>query len=351
MKSRLLTLAMIAALTLTAATLVWTKTAWTKADKVATAEAMTAAAEDYVALLSDEQKALSILPFESPKRVAWHFIPMETRKGLRVRDMSEPQRKAAHRLLSTSLSKLGYDKAVKIMELEQVLAILENDTQNKKRDPLKYYFTVFGEPKDGGKWGLSVEGHHLSFNFVVDNGQVVGSTPQFMASNPTTLKKDFTQLAKNGLTVLDDEERLAFELVNALSAEQKQAALIADKAPAEIRAAGEAQPPQTKPEGVAASQLNESQKETLQKLIEVYVAAMPSDVAAQRRKEIAAAGFDKVHFAWAGALKPGVGHYYRVQGPTFLIEFVNTQPDGAGNPASHIHCVWRDPRGDFGIAL
>lgn len=326
-------------------------TAFSKVEKAPSGTVMSAAAAAYLATLSDEQKKIGVLEFDTPQRFAWHFIPLETRKGLKVRDMSDAQRKAAHQLLATSLSELGYAKATQIMQLEEVLAQLEGDKEHVKRDPLKYYFTLFGEPKADGRWGLSVEGHHLSFNYVVDKGQVVASTPQFMATNPSVVQKDYEGYAKKGTEVLAKEEDLGFALVNALTYDQQKAALIADKAPADIRGAAEPQAPQTKPEGISASALNKEQKATLQALIEEYIAAMPADVAQIRRNEIEKAGFDVIHFAWAGATKPGIGHYYRVQGPTFLIEFVNVQPDAAGNPASHIHCVWRDPRGDFGVAV
>jgi hypothetical protein len=58
------------------------------------------------------------------------------------------------------------------------------------------------------------------------------------------------------------------------------------------------------------------------------------------------AGVDNVAFAWAGEIERGRKHYYRVQGPTFLIEYDNTQNDG-----NHIHSVWRDFNGDFGQDL
>lgn len=326
--------------------------AYTNFAKPSSGEVMTKAAQAYLATLDKAEREKSQLDFDTPKRTDWHFIPIPERKGLKVRDMSEEQRTAAHSLLKTSLSELGYSKATKIMQLEEVLSQLEGDTEHKRRDPLKYYFTVFGEPGADSRWGLSVEGHHLSFNFVVDKNEVVASTPQFMAANPTTVAKtyDTTPLLKKGEQVLAAEEQLGFDLVNSLSEKQRKQAVIAETAPKEIRAAGEAQPPQEKPVGLSVQQLNEKQEEILEKLIAEYINAMPADVAAQRRKEIADSN-SKVYFAWAGATKPGIGHYYRVQGPTFLIEFVNTQPDAAGNPASHIHCVWRDPRGDFGIEI
>ena len=326
--------------------------AYTNFAKQTSGERMTAAAQAYLATLSDEERAKSQMDFDTPKRVDWHFIPIPERKGLKIREMNEKQRAAAHALLKTSLSELGYAKATKIMQLEEVLAQLEGDKEHKKRDPLKYYFTVFGDPQADARWGLSVEGHHLSFNYVVDKNEVVASTPQFMAANPTKVAKsyDTTPLLKEGEQVLSAEEQLGFELINSFDERLREAAIIADKAPREIRAAGEAQPPQEKPVGVSVGRLNQKQEEMLEKLIDEYVSAMPADVAAQRRKEIANNN-SKVYFAWAGATKPGIGHYYRIEGPTFLIEFVNTQPDAAGNPASHIHCIWRDPRGDFGIEI
>jgi hypothetical protein len=156
---------------------------------------------------------------------------------------------------------------------------------------------------------------------------------------------------KVGTRVLADEELVAFSLINALNNEQKSQAMIAEKAPAEIRAAGEPQPPTDAPAGIAAGELNETQTKLLKKLIGAYANAMSAPVARERMDKIEAAGADKVHFAWAGATEPGIGHYYRVQGPTFLIEFVNTQPDAAGNPANHIHCVWRDMDGDFALPI
>ena len=82
-----------------------------------------------------------------------------------------------------------------------------------------------------------------------------------------------------------------------------------------------------------------------------YLESMPAAVVADRTQAIENSDTGNIRFAWAGALEPGIGHYYRIQGDTFLIEFVNTQPDAAGNPASHIHCVWRDMRGDFALPI
>lgn len=312
---------------------------------------MTTAGAEFVKLLTPAQREITVLPYDAPGRVDWHFIPKDYRKGLQLKEMTEEQRLAAHHLLRSALSQVGYSKATRIMHLENLLHELEAGRGRNIRDPLRYYFTLFGEPASRGRWGLSVEGHHLSLNFVIEEGRVISSTPQFFATNPTVVKTANSSQVPVGTRVLAQEELLAFELVNRLSAEQLQVALIAKEAPPEIRDAGSPQPPQAPPVGIAYSALDAKQKSLIEQLIHEYCAAMPQEIAEARLEEIDAAGWDGIHFAWAGAREEGIGHYYRVQGPTFLIEFVNNQPDSAGNPANHIHCVWRDMRGDFALPL
>lgn len=312
---------------------------------------MADAAEAFLKSLSDEQRATASMPLDAPERTDWHFIPKATRKGLQVRDMKEEQRKLAHALLQSSLSKVGYGKATKIMELENFLKELEKGkTGTPLRDSERYYFTVFGKPSDEAKWALSIEGHHMSLNFVVDKGNVTSFAPLALCANPATVMSDVIPSIKKGMRLLASEEQLAFDLLDSLSDEQKKQAVIAEKPLMEVRAPGEPQPPQADAEGIAAKDLNEQQRGQLKQLVMSYLTNVPEDVVDQRLKTIEA-GWDSVHFAWAGAQKPGVGHYYKVQGETFLIEFVNTQPDAAGNIANHIHCVWRNMDGDFGIPL
>lgn len=307
-------------------------------------------AETYLASLDAEQRENSVLPYDSPKRVGWHFIPKDNRKGLKIGDMNDAQRTSALRLLRAALSEAGYSKATRIMKLEQVLAILEGDGRRWARDPDKYFLTIFGQPSNTESWGMSFEGHHLSLNFVCRGGKIVDSTPQFMGANPATIMTgvEGATLSK-GTRVLRDEEQLAFDLVNSLEAQQAERAMIAEEAFDEIRFAGEAQVAVGKPEGIAYSALNPDQQELLKQLVHTYTNAVPEEVAKRRRELIQSNGWNDVHFAWAGANKPGVGHYYRIRGQAFLIEFVNTQPDAAGNPANHIHAVFRDLEGDFDL--
>jgi hypothetical protein len=312
---------------------------------------MTRAAEAFLASLTAEQRVQATMEYDDPKRLDWHFIPKPERKGLQIKHMNEEQRKAAHALLASGVSQLGYDKAVTIMSLEAILQELEKARKDGPiRDAERYYFTVFGTPHAHGKWGWSVEGHHLSLNFAVSDGTAVAHTPAFFGANPALVHKEVGSSPKKGTRTLVHEEALAFELFNSLDEQQRKTALIAEKAPMDLRGAGEPQAPGGAPEGLAADKLTPEQTKTLRSLISAYTDNMAKELAEQRWAEIEEHGFGKIHFAWAGADKPGIGHYYRIQGVTFLVEFVNTQPDAEGNPANHIHCVWRSLKGDFGIA-
>jgi len=304
------------------------------------------AAGAWIATLDDAQRARGMRPFADNARTDWHFVPKPARKGVQLRDMTPVQEEAALGLLRSMLSEAGYGKSLAIMSLEEILRRLEGTKAKNIRDPKRYFFTVFGTPAETGTWSVSIEGHHLSFNVLVRDGAIVDSTPQFMGANPAEVKTTFDGLPDRGQRVLHDEETIAFELVQSLDAAQRSRAVTAE-APKEIRAAGEPEPPQEPAMGIAWTGLTADQQAILRRLIEAYCNWMTDDVADERLRLIEEAGWEAIRFSWFGALEPGIGHAYRVTGPTFLVEFVNVQPDAEGNPANHIHCVWRDMTGDF----
>ncbi len=301
--------------------------------------------------LDDAQRTKALVAYGSGDRTTWNFIPLETRKGLPLMEMNVAQQTAALRAVRAALSDAGYEKSSKIMQNESMLRILEGPGSEAKRNPEKYYMTIYGSPADAGTWGMSFEGHHLSLNFVCRDGVVVDSTPQFFAANPATLLSDVTGPLPKGTRILRDEEEIAFELVNKMQQSDRQQAVIDDKSPAEIRFASLPQPELAAAEGVRMSDLDRESQQRLNKLIDVYAKAVPAEVADERLRIIQADGPAEIYFAWAGATKPGIGHYYRIQGKSFLIEFVNTQPDAEGNPANHIHAVYRDLTGDFDLPI
>ena len=257
-----------------------------------TADQISMAAQEFVSKLDDADRKVALYPVDSPKLVGWHFIPKDERKGLEMNAMSETQRVAAHALLKSVLSQVGYSKATQIMQLESLLKELQdkNGGRGPIRDPLRYYFTLFGDPGTPERWALSVEGHHLSLNFVVEGDKVVSSTPQFFATNPATVKSENDADFPLGTRILRKEETLAFELVNTLSKRQREVAILSDTAPREIRAAGEPQPPADENVGIAWGDLSKQQRRLLKRLIESYVKAMPASVAQERMNGLAYEG-------------------------------------------------------------
>jgi len=300
------------------------------------ASVMSEAANRFLASLTPEQRAQATFQFDDAERVNWHFIPKE-RKGLPLLDMASHQKQLATALLSAGLSQQGFMKAVTIMSLDDVLKIMEKDN-GQRRNPEKYYFSIFGTPSDQGTWGYRVEGHHLSQNYTVLNGRVLDA-PSFFGSNPAEVK----QGPRAGLRTLFQEDDMGLAMIAVLDAEQKKAAIVDQTAYKDIitfnnrTAALSGQP-----SGLLASKMNAKQFDALMALMEVYARNVPDQLAEAREEQIKQAA-KNIYFAWAGGINKGDPHYYRVQAASFLIEFDMTQDN-----ANHIHSVWRDAKNDFG---
>jgi hypothetical protein len=301
--------------------------------------AMVTAARAFLDSLSPELKQKAQFALDADERMNWFYTPV-ARKGLPLREMNETQRAAAMNLLRAGLSEKGYSKAETIRALEDVLVELGGNP--KVRDKGLYYFTIFGEPGPKSTWGWRYEGHHLSQNWTIVNGNAMATTPHFFGANPAEVR----QGSRKGTRAIAVEEDLAFELLRSLDATQQKAAILDPKAPNDILTTNTREAAIQEDRGVPYAQMNAAQKALLMKLIEANTDAQPEAVARERLANLRAAGLDTIKFAWMGATEKGQGHYYRVQGPTFLIEFDNTQ-----NDANHIHLVWRDFKGDWGRDL
>jgi len=301
---------------------------------------MVQAADHWLSALTPEQKARATFELKEDERLNWHFIPRD-RKGLSVKEMTPAQRHLAQALLASALSQRGFIKAATIMSLESILKDIEQGT-GPVRDPEFYYFSVFGKPTTTGNWGWRVEGHHLSLNFTLTGGRAVSVTPSFLGSNPGEVRSG----PRQGLRVLAAEEDLARQLVKSLDASQSSIAILSNTAPKDVITSADRKARELTPPGLVAAKMAESQRGLLERVILEYVGRYRGELAAQDIEKIRRAGLDKVSFAWAGGTEPGQGHYYRIQGPTFLLEYNNTQ-----NDANHIHAVWRDFNGDFGEDL
>lgn len=305
----------------------------------AAAPEMQAAAEKFLGGLSADQAKQATFPLTDAERENWNFVPI-ARKGLPLKEMTAAQRELALGLLRTGLGHAGMLRAEAIMSMELVLKELENGAD--RRDPTRYFVTIFGTPSAEKSWGWRFEGHHLSFNFTLVNGTHVFFAPAFIGSNPGEVRNG----PRKGERVLGEEDDLGRAFVKSLDEAQRKNAVFDAKAPGEIITVNRPRVEPLSPAGIPAAKLNPEQREKLLGLLKLYLARWRPEIAEEALAKITAAGLDQISFAWAGGLERDEPNYYRVQSPTFLIEFDNTQ-----NNANHIHTVFRDFQGDFGHDL
>lgn len=302
--------------------------------------AMAGAAIALLAALSGDGRRRAVFAFDDKERFDWHYVPRR-REGLPFKDMSLAARTAAHELMKASLSGAGYDKATNVIRLEGVLRRIET-FGGLLRDPENYSVSVFGTPGPGAPWGWRLEGHHLSLNFTIIPGQPIAVTPAFLGANPAEVRSG----ALRGLRTLAREQDLGHALALGMNDAQRRRMIIAAQSLGDIVTGPGRGEALTSPAGVPAADFGSAQRELLVRLVQEYAQNMRAELADAELRGVRDAGIERLHFAWAGPTDPGKAHYYRIHGPTVLIEFDNTQ-----NDANHIHAVYRDPRRDFGADL
>jgi len=311
-------------------------------------ESMVSAGQQFVESLTAEQRQQATFPFDSDERYKWNFIPDEMfpRNGLPLEAMTAAQRQRAQGLLKAGLSQKGYMTYSAIMELETVLKGLEKESGDNgrrfRRDPLAYRFSIFGTPAPDAIWGWRVDGHHVSLHFTVVKGRLVSSTPTFAGVNPAEVRSG----KQKGTRILAEQEDTARELLMSLTPDQQKVAIFTADAPEDIVTRNKDKVDPLKPVGLQSQKMEPEQRLKLMNVVRSYASLMADDIAKERVGRIWSAGIENIYFGWAGGIEPGQKHYYRIQGPTFLIEFDNSQ-----NDANHIHSVWRDFNGDFGRDL
>jgi Protein of unknown function (DUF3500) len=300
------------------------------------AQRMAEAATRLLESLGSDQRACASFPFAGNERYQWAYTP-GPRNGLQLKAMTPAQRSAALRLFDAGLSARGAATAQQIIALEAILRETERIEQRlsgEDRDPELYYFTVFGTPGGSAPWGWRVDGHHLALNFAVVGGELVSPTPLFFGANPAEVHHG----PERGLRILAAEEDLARALLGSLEPEQKSLAIVDPVAPADILTKNyRLADPTAVPHGIAYAGLSGEQRGHLVSVVRHYIERTADEVSAHVWVRIERAGLEQLTFAWAGSEERGQAHYYAVKGPTFLIEYDNTQ-----NNANHIHSVWRD---------
>ena len=311
-------------------------------DSSEAAKRMAEAATTFLASLTAQQRTRVVYPVESEERFNWHYIP-RARQGIPFNEKEGSQQKLAHRLIATGLSASGYSTALAIMSLETILKQLEGPSRRFERDPDLYYVTLFGSPGDTSLWGWRFEGHHISLNFLLLSGRQIAFAPTFFGANPAQVPQGYP-LA--GFRALPAEEDLARHLLTSFSSTQRRNGVIDGEAPPDILTRAEAHVNVGEPAGIPASEMTEAQARILWDLILTYGNRMPDELAHRQMEQIEKDGKKYIRFAWAGSEEEGQPHYYRLHGPSFLVEYDNTQDN-----ANHIHSVWRDLRNDWGEDL
>jgi hypothetical protein len=303
-------------------------------------DAMTQLALAVLESFTPKQRRQAMYPIEAHERRDWHFVPRQ-RPGVTLGDMQPTQQERVWTLLRVGLSQQGVQKTRDVISTEAILGELSGNPGY--RDASNYALVFFGDPASGQPWGWRFEGHHLSLTFTIVPGQGVAVTPAFLGAHPATVPESHAQA---GFKALGTEEAEGFRLLNSLSEAQKSTVLIASKSPGDILSGPGREASLTQPAGLAFAAMTATQRQQAMTLIETYVRNAHPDVAQTELDKLTVAGIDAIHFAWAGSQTPGRPHYYRVYGPTLLIEYDNTQ-----NGANHVHSVWHNPGNSFGQDL
>jgi hypothetical protein len=330
------------------------------------AAAVTEQALAFLDDLDESQQAQASFDLrDTDERTNWAYFPRQ-HKGVPLLGMSPKQQKSAHALVTASLSLPAYARACSIMALESVLNLLEERRLDAARDPGRYFFSIFGSPREDA-WGWRLEGHHVCLNYTIMGGEIVSATPLFLGANPATVFHRDTPV----LRPCAEEEDSARAFLEMLDAGQRDTAIVCETAPPDFvmmnapvvpedclpsDLVGALQPrpnlmtdeekhavrfSRAEPLGLPASALTPTQLKVLADLIDVYIHRLPEPLASSETERI---DVRDVYFAWAGVVERRKGHYYRLQSPNFLVEYDCTQDD-----ANHVHTVWRDMQRDFGL--
>lgn len=298
------------------------------------------AARGFLDGLPPEQRGKATRPLEHADRTTWAYVPGRY-PGVEFGDLDAAGKQRLDTLLRTLLSPQGLGKTLAIVELENLLRTMESrgGRDASHRDPARYTLLVCGEPSADGAFAVRMQGHHVSLHFTFFAGWLVSSTPHFLGSNPHEQREG----PHRGQRVLAAEEDRGRALLLALDATQRATAVVAAKAPPDVLlgpAAGFSALDAA--QGLAAAAMTDAQRRQLWELVELVARNLRGEFAEAELQRLAPQ-LPELRFVWAGGSERGQGHYWRVQGRTFAIEYDNTQ-----NDANHVHVVWRDRERDFG---
>jgi hypothetical protein len=305
-------------------------------------EKIAAAAKTFLATLDDAQRAKVVFDFkDAAQRKRWSNFPtgIFQRAGLKLGDLSQPQRDAAMALLAAALSPQGYAKVLQIMEGDEVLKKHDGGGGRLLFGHDLYYISFLGQPSATLPWMIQFGGHHLALNITLVGGQHT-LTPSHTAAQPARYEIE-------GKTVrpLGRENDKAFALINALDDAQRKHAILGSQFHDLVLGPG--RDGQTiQPEGIKGSALTDQQREMLLDLANEWVGILHETAATEKMAELKK-NIAETWFAWSGPTEKGSAAYFRIQGPTVVIEYAPQRM--GGDATQHIHTIYRDPTNDYGV--
>ncbi|MBM3729128.1 MAG: DUF3500 domain-containing protein [Acidobacteria bacterium] len=305
------------------------------------------------AAVSEEHRKKLQFEFEDAERKDWSNLPdgMYPRKGLSLGQMNDGGRSAAHQLLRASLSSQGYLKAAAIIRRDDYLLRTAGPAIGGR--PITeffgaghYYLGLFGDPGPEARWGWQFDGHHLALNFTVVKGVVTG-TPALWGAEPDQIPTG----DEAGWRVFGAEREKGFAVMNSLNEKQKAKALLSATLPAGIFTGPKRDKALQRIEGLSTVLMTAAQKKLLWELIDEYLNNQAVPIAEAHRQKILKDRFENVHFAWMGSIEANQPVYFRVHGPSILIEYDNAGRGRDQRDPNHIHSIYRDPSNDYGEDL
>ena len=304
------------------------------------------AANTFISSLDEKQKQGVLFPFnDETQRANWSNLPVSfaKRAGVSLKEMSPAQRTAAMALVSSALSKRGFEKVQQIMAGDEALKANERNNPIFGKD--LYYISLLGKPSEKDPWTLQFGGHHLALNITIAGERGI-LTPTLTGAQPALY-------TENGTTVrpLGQESDKALALLNTLDDNQRKQAVLGFRLADLVLGPGQ-DGKTIQPEGLKASAMNDKQRAALLDLISEWAGIIHESAAASRMADLKA-DINETWFAWSGptTANPGsnITAYYRVQGPHLVIEYAPQRL--GGDPSMHVHTMYRDPTNDYGRAL
>jgi hypothetical protein len=297
-----------------------------------------AAANKFLASLNENQRSNVVYDFkDNAQRKRWSNLPTTSvkRGGLRIGDLTGPQRELVQSLLAAALSRQGHQKINQITEADELLKKSPNQRQFGRDE---YYISFLGQPSGDQSWMLQYGGHHLGLNITF-----VGSHAT-LAPSHTGAQPAIYEIEGKTVRPLGQESHKAFALVSSLEAAQRKEAVLGFQ----IRdlVLGPGRDGQTiQPEGIKGSALAPKQRDMLLDLASEWTDIMSETFAKSKMQELSE-HIAETWFAWSGPMEKGAAAYFRIQGPTVFIEYAPQRL--GGDLTKHIHTIYRDPTNDYG---